>query len=101
MKVKLCNIEDISEEHALKVDFFGREVLVFRMEGRPKAVLNYWPHLGGPMALQGDRLVCAWHAATFGATDGRCMNGPARPDSRLITLPTREEDGVLNYVYGE
>ena len=53
------------------------------------------------MTLQGNRLVCAWHATAFGVVDGRCLERPGRRDSRLITLPTRVEDGVLNYAYGE
>ncbi len=101
MKVELCKIDEIPEEGAKAVDFFGREVLVFTWGGRPKAVLNICMHLGGPMTRQGDRLVCGWHGAAFGAGDGRCIEGPARPDSRLIVLPTRVEDGALRYVYGE
>lgn len=101
MKVKLCEVKEIPEVGAKTVDFFGREVLVFRVKGQFKAVLNVCMHLGGPMVLQDNRLVCAWHAAAFSATDGRCLEGPARRDSRLITLPIRVEGGVLNYVYGE
>ncbi len=29
------------------------------------------------------------------------MKGPARQDARLMVLPTRVEDDVLTYVYGE
>lgn len=94
-------MEEIPLDGAKTVDFFGREVLVFQVDGRPKAVLNVCLHLGGPMTRQGDRLVCGWHGAEFACADGRCLQGPARPDSRLITLPTRVEDGVLTYVYGE
>ena len=101
MKVRLCKLDEIPSEGSKAVDFFGREVLVLRVDGQPKAVLNVCMHLGGPMTRQGDRLVCAWHAAEFACGDGACLKGPARSDSRLITLPTREEDGSLNYVYGE
>jgi hypothetical protein len=31
---------------------------------------------------------------------GHSTGGPARPDSRLMILPTRVEDGVLHYMYG-
>jgi nitrite reductase/ring-hydroxylating ferredoxin subunit len=101
MKVPLCPVEEIPVDGAKTVDFLGREALVFQVDGRPKAVLNVCLHLGGPMTRQGDRLLCAWHGAEFASGDGRCLKGPARPDSRLITLPTRVEDGVLSYVYGE
>ncbi len=32
------------------------------------------------------------------SADGRCLEGPAGSNSRLIRLPTQVEDGVLNYV---
>jgi hypothetical protein len=32
--------------------------------------------------------------------NGQRLAGPARPDSRLMILPTKVIDGVLNYVYG-
>lgn len=101
MKVPLCNVTDIPEEGALQVDFFGREVLVYRAYGHPKAVLNYCAHLGGPMKREGEQLVCQWHGAAFECRGGRCLKGPARPESMLIQLPVRIEDGILQYVYGE
>lgn len=69
--------------------------------GKPKAVLNMCMHLGGPMQRESNRLVCQWHGAEFDCQQGKALKGPARPDSRLISLPTRVEDGVLTYVYGE
>lgn len=101
MKVPLCNVDDIPSHGAKTVDFFGREVLVFDEGGRPRAVLNYCVHLGGPMLRQGCRLVCQWHGAEFDCTRGERLKGPARPEARLIILPTVVENGVLSYEYGE
>ena len=42
-----------------------------------------------------------WHGSTFDVRTGRALSGPVRPDARLITLPTRVENGVLTYVYEE
>lgn len=53
------------------------------------------------MQAHGERLICDWHGAEFARRDGRCLKGPARPESRVITMPTRVEDGTLFYVYGE
>ena len=89
MKVKLCEVKEIPEMGAKTADFFGREVLVFWVNGQPKAVLNVGMHLGGPMILRGNRLLCAWHAAAFVVAGGRCLEGPGRPGSWLITLPTQ------------
>lgn len=101
MKVPLCNVDEIPAEGAKALDFFGREVLIFEDAGAPKAILNYCMHLGGPLRRQGCTLVCDWHAAEFECAHGTRVKGPARPDSRLIILPTIVEDGVLTYVYGE
>ena len=49
MKVPLCKLEVIPEERTKTIDFFGREVLVLKAEGKPKAILNVCMHLGGPM----------------------------------------------------
>ena len=101
MKVPLCILEGIPEDKSETVDFFGREVLVFKVYGNPKAVLNICMHLGGPMKRDGNKLICDWHGAEFDCRQGKCLKGPADPDSELITLPTRVENGMLMYVYGE
>lgn len=101
MKVTLCRIDEIPSEGAKTVDFFGREALVFIEDGRPKVILNICAHLGGPLRLEDTRLVCKWHGAEFDRRGGACLKGPARPDSRLITLPTRVVGEVLAYEYGD
>ena len=101
MKAALCEVDQIPAEGVKKVDFFGREVLVLLQDGKAKAVVNTCLHRGGPLRLDGDKFVCEWHGAEFACSDGRCIKGPARPETRLMFLPTRIEQGVLNYVYGE
>ncbi len=101
MKFPLCPVAEIPAEGAKEVDFFGRSVLVYLVEGQPRAVANVCLHLGGPLQCQGDTFVCAWHGAEYARADGRRLAGPTRPDARLMRLPTRIEDGVLTYVYGE
>lgn len=101
MKSRLCALSEVPEQGTRKVDFFGREALVFQHHGAPRVVLNYCLHLGGPMELKGDQFVCAWHGASFSCSTGSCMGGPAPKASRLMFLPTRVENGELFYVYGE
>ena len=101
MKQPLVRLEEIPEDGVAKVEFFGREVLVRMVDGRPRAFVNACLHLGGPLELDGGRFVCQWHDAEFDAKTGRNLAGPARRDSRLMILPTRVEDGVLTYVWGE
>lgn len=101
MKIPLCKVEEIRAGEIKTVDFLGREVLVFEVDGEPKAFLNYCMHFGGPMKLDSDKLVCEWHGAEFECKTGERLAGPARPGARLIALPTRVEDGVLHYEYGD
>jgi nitrite reductase/ring-hydroxylating ferredoxin subunit len=101
MKVPLCRVDEIPDDGAKTVDFFGREALALNVEGRPKAVMNVCLHLGGPLQRDGEKLVCAWHGAEWACATGRHLAGPGRPDAHLLALPTRIEDGVLTYVYGE
>jgi nitrite reductase/ring-hydroxylating ferredoxin subunit len=101
MKVRLISIDEIPPVGTQKVDFFGRETLVYFHEGQARAVMNTCMHLGGPLELKGDRFVCGWHGAQFSCADGACQRGPAARDSKLMFLPTHIEDGALYYVYGE
>ena len=101
MKVPICKLDEIPGQGTRLASFFGREVLVFKMNDEPKAILNICMHLGGPLRRDGDRLICDWHGAEFDCAQGTCLKGPARSDAPLITLPTRVENGVLTYVYGE
>ena len=52
MKVPLCPVNEIPEEGAMAVDFFGRSVLVYKVDGRPRAIANVCLHLGGPLELR-------------------------------------------------
>jgi nitrite reductase/ring-hydroxylating ferredoxin subunit len=55
----------------------------------------------GSLKLDGDVFTCEWHCSTFDARTGKALSGPVRPDTRLIMLPTRVEEGVLTCVYEE
>lgn len=100
MKHPLCSVNEIPAQGTKLVSFFGREVHVYLADGQPRAVANTCLHLGGPLEFKDGRFVCPWHGAEFGK-DGRCTKGPAASNARLMTLPTRVDDGVLNYVWGE
>ena len=99
MKEPLIQVSAIPEGGTVTVDLMGREVLVMLLNGKPRAYLNVCMHHGGPLTLQGDAFTCDWHGSTYDVRTGHALSGPVRPDARLIMLPTRVEDGVLNYVY--
>lgn len=101
MKAPLCKLADIPESGTAKIDFFGREALVYYVAGEPKAVIDACTHLGGPLELKNGKLVCAWHGARFDAASGETVSGPNGTCAHTLMLPTLIEDGVLTYVYGE
>ena len=99
MEHPLVAVEDIPENGAITVDFFGREVLVYLVDGAPRATANVCTHLGGPLEACGREFVCAWHGATFELATGARRSGPARADTTLMHLPTKIVDGELRYVW--
>jgi nitrite reductase/ring-hydroxylating ferredoxin subunit len=101
MREPLIPMSDIPQEGTVKVDLYGREVLVMLLNGKPRAYANVCMHHGGPLSLEGDTFVCEWHGSTFEARTGAAISGPVKPDARLMMLPTRVEDDVLTYVYDE
>jgi len=101
MKHPLCSMTEVPATGAKTLDFFGRQALVYRAGTELRVALSICPHLGGPLELQDGELTCPWHGARFEASTGTCRGGPAAPESRAIFLPTRVEDGVLTYVWGE
>lgn len=101
MEQPIMHVDDIGEEGTRTAEFFGREVLVYRVDGQPKATANVCPHLGGPLEACGDELVCAWHGARFSLATGDRISGPAKDGSRLMHLPTKVIDNVLTYVWND
>ena len=103
MKQPLCNVNDIPESGTLLVDFFGREVHVYNVNGKPRAIANVCLHFGGPLEFDTTDCTfsCPWHNAKYKAEDGTRVEGPAPRQSRLMFLSTVVEDGVLNYVWGD
>jgi nitrite reductase/ring-hydroxylating ferredoxin subunit len=100
MRQPLVAVADIPDDGTITVTFFGREVLVFAVDGQPRAAATVCSHLGGPLVRRGDRFVCGWHGAEFDVGSGRRVCGPARSGSRLMFLPTAVIDGMLTYVWG-
>lgn len=101
MKHPLIQISEIPEEGAKKLDFFGRDVYVYKANGKPVAAVGICLHFGGPLECKEGKFVCAWHGAEYAMNDGRRLTAPAPTDSRLMFLSTRVEDGNLLYIWGE
>ena len=101
MKHELCKLTDVPSDGTIVIPFFGREVHVYRHNGRVRAVSNTCLHFGGPLDCKDGIFVCPWHGAAYDMANGARLGGPAPTSSRLMFLTTREEAGALFYVWGE
>jgi len=73
MEQPLIAVDDIPDEGAVTVDFFGREVLVYNVDGLPRATANVCTHLGGPLQRCDGGFVCTGHGATFDGASGASL----------------------------
>ncbi|MCM3923602.1 Rieske (2Fe-2S) protein [Frankia sp. AiPs1] len=80
----------------------GEDIVLYRTEsGQLRAVGPHCPHLGAHLGhggrVQGEDLVCPFHAFAFGP-DGRCVRnayGTAPPRANLARVPVTEADGMI------
>jgi nitrite reductase/ring-hydroxylating ferredoxin subunit len=101
MKHELCKLDEIPAQGTRIVPFFGREVHVYRVGGRPRAAANICLHFGGPLECKDGKMVCPWHGASYDLGTGEREGGPAPKGARLMFLSTRVEGDCLYYVWGE
>ena len=73
----------------------GMPVLLVRRGGQLFAISNTCSHAGGPLdegTLEGDIVICPWHASRFDVRTGRVCGGPAtfsQPSLRVVEAAGR------------
>ncbi|HXG52897.1 MAG TPA: Rieske 2Fe-2S domain-containing protein [candidate division Zixibacteria bacterium] len=96
--VRLCRIEEVPAGTVKAVGLEGREFAVFNVDGRFYVANDRCPHEGAPLStgcLEGERISCAWHGATFHVPSGKTLEPPAGEkmgppvDRGLTTYRTR------------
>ncbi len=58
----------------------GKPIVLLRRGDRIFALADACSHMGGPLhegTLEGDCVICPWHASTFSMATGRVVEGPA------------------------
>jgi 3-phenylpropionate/trans-cinnamate dioxygenase ferredoxin subunit len=102
VKVDLCPVSEIPGEGSKVVEFFGRSVHVVQGQGSVHAAyMDVCIHLGIPLVCSDGQFQCQWHGAVFDRESGKAMAGPLPADSRRLRLPTKVEDGVPRYAFGD
>ncbi len=72
---------DLADGQAVECHIEGKRIAIFRRGHSYRAVEARCPHRGGPLAeghVDGDRVVCPWHAWTFDLKTGKCLSMPGR-----------------------
>lgn len=81
--------DELPENELKRVRFKGTPLLLVRRGGRIHALAETCAHLGGPLSegeIEGDCVVCPWHASKFELASGAVVRGPsAFPQPRLET----------------
>lgn len=106
MSQRLCLLSELSESQALAVDAQidnSEESLVLVRSGeRVEAFLNVCPHAGrrldwapGKFLMEGGRLICAAHGASFVLPGGACVAGPCKGQSLSAVAVRVDGDAVV------
>lgn len=92
----VCPERELREGRMRSARVGGRDVVVCRTKTGLHALDNVCPHAYARMSegrLKGERLVCPLHGASFDASDGRVLGGPAT--APLPVHAVRVRDGVV------
>ncbi len=96
---KVCSTSDIEEGKGKMFTVNGKEIAVFKVNGKFYAIENACPHRGGSLAdgILNDKIItCPLHSWQFDITTGRCTFEGA---PNVKSFEARSESGeVLVYL---
>lgn len=78
--VKVATTQDVAPGRAKMVAAGGRQIALFNVDGSFHAIDGICPHRGAPLSdgeIDGTRVTCPWHGATFDVTTGAVLCPPA------------------------
>ena len=73
--VKVAKKSEIPDDCGKLVQAQGKDVALFKVEGKVHAIFAVCPHQGGPLAeggIDGKVVTCPWHGWEFDVTSGAC-----------------------------
>ena len=95
--------DDLADRAVMPMQYFGRALVLFRTESGEARVLDaHCPHLGAHLGVggrvEGDTIVCPFHAWRFDGT-GQCTQVPYAkkipPNAAVGAWPTVERNGLI------
>ena len=78
-KTRVASVSSFQKDGAKLVLVGGREVALFRRNGKFFALSNRCPHQGAPLGeghFDGDSIICPWHHWDFHLETGKSRLGP-------------------------
>ena len=97
MLTKIATTDQIAEGKGITVKADGKEIALFKYEGKIYAVDAVCPHLGGPLGegcLDKDLVTCPWHGWQFDVRTGKCESMPGE-DIASYPLEIKGDDVFL------
>ena len=77
---KVAEINELEPGQAKLVKVEGHKIALFNIGGNFYAIDDTYTHRGGPLSegtIEGDKVTCPWHGATFNVKTGEVMGPPA------------------------
>ena len=93
--VRVCSLAELPPESLTEVMVDGRPIAICNSGGEIRALDGVCPHQGGPLgqgAMNGENIVCPWHAWEFSSATGQ---NDFDPDTRVARYPVRVENGEI------
>lgn len=93
--VKVIAVSELAPGGAMEASVAGRPVALFNVDGRFYAIGNTCIHRGGPLgqgSLDGQNVMCPWHAWSYDVTTGVST---ANPELRVPRYDVKVEDGQV------
>ena len=78
--VKVAKTDQIAPGRGKMVEVSGKKIALFNVEGSFYAIDDTCTHRGGPLSegvLEGKKVTCPWHGATYDVTTGEVLAPPA------------------------
>jgi nitrite reductase/ring-hydroxylating ferredoxin subunit len=97
---KLCNIEDVDEGKGRKFVVEGKNIGLFKVEGKYYAIDDDCTHEGASLSdgiMNGKCVTCPLHAWKFDVTNGKCDVFDSAPDAKTYDVVT-ESGEILVYI---
>jgi nitrite reductase/ring-hydroxylating ferredoxin subunit len=90
-RIRVASLQEIEPGKGKLIRAEGRSIALFSLAGSIRAIDAVCPHRGGPLEegdVEGETVVCPWHAYDFSLHTGESQ---VAPDLRAETFPVAVE----------